>query len=37
VAAKIPGCVLIILKGIGHIPHEEDFDLFITTVFKALK
>ena len=27
-AARIPNCELHILKGIGHIPHEEDFTQF---------
>jgi pimeloyl-ACP methyl ester carboxylesterase len=36
-AAAIPGCRLVMLNGIGHIPHIENFDLFITTLLKALK
>lgn len=35
-AASIPACKLIILKDIGHVPHEENFDLFIKKLFQIL-
>lgn len=35
-AAAIPACKLIVLKGIGHVPHEEDFNLFINKLFQEL-
>jgi pimeloyl-ACP methyl ester carboxylesterase len=31
-AALIPGCKLIELNGIGHLPHIENFDLFMQTL-----
>lgn len=35
-AALIPACKLIILKDIGHVPHEEDFNGFIKTLIQIL-
>lgn len=31
-AAKIPGCRLVILPGLGHVPHVEAFETFFKTV-----
>jgi pimeloyl-ACP methyl ester carboxylesterase len=36
VAAIIPGCRLVLLDGIGHIPHAENFDLFKNALDKVL-
>jgi pimeloyl-ACP methyl ester carboxylesterase len=37
VASLIPGCRLIELNGIGHIPHIEDFKSFSTKLLEALR
>lgn len=34
---KIPRCQLILLPGIGHVPHMEDFEKFIRPVLEFLK
>lgn len=36
-AAKIPNSTLIELNDIGHLPHIEDFDLFISKLLPALE
>lgn len=36
-ASKIPNCQLVVLKGLGHIPHEEDLTQFISVLFQSLK
>lgn len=36
-AGKIPACKLIVLPGIGHVPHEENFDAFINSTWQVLK
>jgi pimeloyl-ACP methyl ester carboxylesterase len=35
-AAKIPGCRLVELPGVGHVPHVEVFDQFMGTVLSFL-
>jgi pimeloyl-ACP methyl ester carboxylesterase len=35
-AAKIPGCKLVELPGVGHVPHVEVFDQFIGIVLEFL-
>jgi pimeloyl-ACP methyl ester carboxylesterase len=35
--ALIPQCKLIELKGIGHIPHIEDFSMFIQNLLKVIQ
>jgi pimeloyl-ACP methyl ester carboxylesterase len=35
-AAKIPGCRLVEMPGVGHVPHVEVFDGFIETVLEFL-
>jgi len=35
-AAKIPGCRLVEIPGVGHVPHVEVFDKFIGTVLEFL-
>jgi len=35
-ATKIPGCKLITLQGVGHIPHEEAFGQFISILYAAI-
>ena len=34
--AKIPHCQLVILPGLGHVPHAEAFDVFTATVLPFL-
>jgi pimeloyl-ACP methyl ester carboxylesterase len=36
-AAEIPGAVLIEMPNSGHIPHIEEFDLFMENLFKVIK
>lgn len=36
-AAQIPSCVLVEIPDAGHIPHVEDFDLFMEKLFSVLK
>jgi pimeloyl-ACP methyl ester carboxylesterase len=35
-AAKIPGCRLVEIPGVGHVPHVEVFDKFMETVLEFL-
>jgi pimeloyl-ACP methyl ester carboxylesterase len=35
-AAKIPGCRLVEMAGVGHVPHVEVYDQFIKTVLSFL-
>ncbi len=35
-AAKIPGCQLVELPGVGHVPHIEVFDTFMQTILSFL-
>jgi hypothetical protein len=35
-AAKIPGCRLVEIPGVGHVPHVEVFDKFIGTILEFL-
>jgi pimeloyl-ACP methyl ester carboxylesterase len=36
-AEKIPGCLLVELPGVGHVPHVEVFDKFMLAVTEFLK
>jgi pimeloyl-ACP methyl ester carboxylesterase len=35
-AAKIPGCRLVEMPGVGHVPHVEVFDKFMEAVLEFL-
>lgn len=35
-ASKIPRCELVILNGLGHIPHEEDLSQFMAVLLRSL-